>query len=374
MSIKAAGSPQPPLSFSEIEDEFGNNATRSLGAYRMDNLDIGALTEVSLSRDGCGLNANSSIPVDNQTIKFSDFYSAKQNIYLDLYTSNQNRVNAKNDKFFASNPGGNYVVVGGTNQTNGPKPSNTNGKKVIIHVTKLIGSAKGSQNNCALRTGSWVFGTDLLVEVNGGGKILGAGGDGGNGVEDAVGGDGQAGTGALGIDYNGTKIQTSGGSIVCGFGGGGAGGGGETKREGNWRGSGRGPRVDAGGGGGGGGMGIPAGNGGTSPEGSAHYGTAGSATAAGDGGEGAEVTSRGEATINGGKGGEGGFQGNVEDGIPDAGASGSLSGGEHEDAETYAGGLGGANGGAVRTASSSISFTLVGSPQIIGTTNEIGVS
>ena len=130
----------------------------------------------------------------------------------------------------------------------------------------------------------------------------------------------------------------------------------------------------SGGGGGGGGMGIPAGNGGTSPEGSAHYGTAGSATAAGDGGEGAEVTSRGEATINGGKGGEGGFQGNTEDGIPDAGQSGFLSGGEHEDAETYSGGAGGANGGAIRKASGSISFTLVGSPTIIGTTNETGVS
>jgi len=374
MAIKAAGSPQPPLSFSEIEDEFGNNATRSLGAYRMNNLSIGNLSEVSLSRDGCGLSANSSIPVDNQTIKFSDFYSAKQNIFLDLYTSDQNRINAKNDKFNASTASGNYVVVGGTNGTNGPKPTDTNGKKIIIHVTKTIGSAKGSSTNCALRTGSWGFGTEVLVEVAGSGKLIGAGGDGGNGVEDGTGGPGQSGTAALGIDFNGTKIQTSGGSIVCGFGGGGAGGGGETKREGNWRGSGRGPRVDAGGGGGGGGMGIPAGNGGTSPEGSAHYGTAGSATAAGDGGEGAEVTSRGEATINGGKGGEGGFQGNTEDGIPDAGASGFLSGGEHEDAETYGGGAGGANGGAVRTASSSISFTLVGTPTIIGTTNEIGVS
>ena len=374
MAIKAAGSPQPPISFSDIENEFGNNATRSLGAYRMNNLSIGDLSEVSLSRDGCGLNANSSIPVDNQTIKFSDFYSAKQNIYLNLYTSNQNRINAKNDKFNASNPSGNYVVVGGTNGTNGPKPSDTNGKKVIIHVTKLIGSAKGSQNNCALRTGSWNFGTEVLVEVGSGGKIIGAGGNGGDGVEDGTGGNGESGTGALGIDHSGTKIQTSGGSIVCGFGGGGAGGGGETKREGNWRGSGRGPEVKAGGGGGGGGMGVPAGSGGLGAEGSSHNGTAGSATAAGNGGEGAENTSRGEATINGGTGGEGGFQGNTEDGIADQGQSGFLSGGEHEDAETHSGGLGGANGGAIRKASGSISFTLVGSPTIIGTTNETGVS
>lgn len=374
MAIKAAGSPQPPLSFSEIENEFGNNATRSLGAYRMNNLSIGNLSEVSLSRDGCGLSANSSIPVDNQTIKFSDFYGAKQNIFLDLYTSTQNRINAKNDKFNASTASGNYVVVGGTNGTNGPKPSDTNGKKIIIHVTKTIGSAKGAATNCALRTGSWGFGTEVLVEVDSGGKLIGAGGDGGDGVEDGTGGSGGSGTAALGIDFNGTKIQTSGGSIVCGFGGGGAGGGGETKREGNWRGSGRGPEVKAGGGGGGGGMGIPAGSGGLGAEGASHNGTAGSATAAGNGGEGAEVVSRGEATINGGAGGEGGFQGNVEDGIPDAGSAGFLSGGEHEDAETHSGGPGGANGSAIRKGSGSISFTLIGSPTIIGTTNETGVS
>ncbi len=189
MAIKASGGNPPTnsLSFSEIENEFGQNSGRSLGAYRLNNINIGALTEISLSRDGCGISANSSIPVDNQTIRFSDFFSAKQNVIIDLHTTNQNRVNAKNDKFNQSNSSGNFAVVGGSNGLNGPKPSNTNGKKIIIHVTKVIGSAAGSVSNVALRTGTWDSGTEVLVEVASGGIVIGAGGNGGNGLESASG-------------------------------------------------------------------------------------------------------------------------------------------------------------------------------------------
>ena len=366
MAIKASGGnpPSNSLSFTEIENEFGQNASRSLGDYRMNNLNIGALTEVSLSRDGCGISANSSIPVDNQQIKFSDFFSAKQNIIIDLHSINQNRINAKNDKYNASSASGNFTVVGSPS-----KPSTTSGKKVIIHVTKSIGSAAGNVNNVALRTGNWDSGTEVLVEVATGGLIMGAGGKGGNGREDASGLSGDNGTSALGIDYNGTKIQTTGGTIICGFGGGGAGGGGQTKRQGNWRGAGRGPEVKAGGGGGGGGQGIPGGAGGTSPEN--RNGTAGSATAAGDGGDGAEVTSRGEATINGGTGGEGGHTGDTS---ADDGSSAFLSGGEHENASTSGGGAGGNNGAAIRKASSGINFNLIGSPSTTGSIGDVGVS
>ena len=371
MAIKASGGnpPQNSLRFSEIENEFGQNSGRKIGNYRMNNLNIGALTEVSLSRDGCGISANSDIPVDNQTIRFSEFYSAKQNIIIDFHSNDQNRVNAKTDKFNAANANGNFTVVGGTNGNNGPKPSNTNGKKVIIHVTKLIGSATGSVNNVALRTGTWNSGTEVLVEVDGG-TVIGAGGDGGNGREATSGLPGGDGTSGLGIDYDGTKIQTAeGGLIACGFGGGGAGGGGETKKEGGRWGSGRGPEVKAGGGGGGGGQGIPGGAGGTSPEG--RNGTAGSATAAGDGGEGAEVSSRGDATINGGLGGEGGHTGDTS---ADAGANAFLSGGRHENAYTTGGGAGGNNGAAIRKASSGINFNLIGSPNTTGSIGDVGVS
>ena len=371
MAIKASNAPDAKsitpansLSFLEIENEFGQNSSRSLGDYRMQNLNFGNLSNVSLSRDGCGITANSSIPINNQEIKFSDFYSAKQNIIIDLFTgSAETRVNAKNDKYNASSGIGNYNVVGSSS-----KPTTTSGKKVIIHVAKIVGSATGNVNNVALRTGNWDAGTEVLVEVATNGIVIGAGGKGGDGREASSGLPGEDGTSALGIDYDGTKIQTTGGSIICGFGGGGAGGGGETKKEGNWRGAGRGPEVKAGGGGGGGGQGFPGGAGGTSPEN--RNGTAGSATAAGEGGEGAEVTSRGAATINGGTGGEGGHTGDTS---ADTGNSAFLSGSQHEDPYTTGGASGGANGAAIRKVSG-INFTLIGSPSIIGDQNATGVS
>ena len=380
MAIKASGGnpPTQSLSFSEIENEFGQNVKRSLGDYRMNNLNIGALTEVSLSRDGCGINANSDIPVDDQEIKFSDFFSARQNIIIDLHSVNENRVNAKNDKFNQSNPIGNFAIIGGSTGKNGPKPSNTNGKKVIIHVTKLIGSASGNVNNVALRTGPWNTGTEVLVEIDGG-IVAGAGGNGGNGVENGTGQPGGDGTSALGIDYDDTDIQTTeGGKIICGFGGGGAGGGGKTKFEGDWLGRGKGPTVVSGGGGGGGGQGIPGGAAGTSPEGAAHNGTAGDHEEAGNGGEGAEVTSTGRggsATTHGGTGGEGGHVGDTS---ADAGSGSFRTGGPHENPADHGGGGGGANGAAIRRGAfpdgTLFSFNLIGTPDITGDTNATGVS
>ena len=365
MAIKASGGnpPSNSLSFTEIENEFGQNASRSLGDYRMNNLNIGALTEVSLSRDGCGISANSSIPVDNQEIKFSDFFSAKQNIILDFHSNNQNRVNAKNDKYNASSPSGNYTVVGSAGNS---KPSSTNGKKVIIHVTKVIGSSQGNVNNVALRTGNWDSGTELLVEVDGG-TVIGAGGNGGNGQSNNVGTPGTDGTSGLGIDYNGTKIQTAeNGLIACGFGGGGAGGGARTKREGSSWGGGRGPTVNIAGSGGGGGQGAPGGSGGS---GGAN-GTAGDHEQAGEGGPETEVESV-ESGAVGGNGGEGGHTG---DASADAGEAGSLNGSRHEDPNTAGPGIGGGNGAAIRKASGSISFTLIGSPNISGDTTATNIS
>ena len=373
MAIKASGGnpPSNSLSFTEIEAEFGQNNSRSLGDYRMNDLNIGALTEVSLSRDGCGISANSDIPVDSQSIRFSDFYSAKQNIILDFHTSNQNRVNAKNDKYNASSASGNYIVVGSPGNV---KPSSTSGKKVIIHVTKVIGSEKPANNaamaKVALRTGNWNSGTELLVEVAGG-TVIGAGGDGGNGQSNNNGFSGGNGSSGLGIDYEGTKIQTSnGGLIACGFGGGGAGGGARTKAEGRRWGSGRGPTVNITGSGGGGGQGAPGGNGGS---GGAN-GTAGDHEQAGEGGPETTTQScgaKGCAIIFGGNGGEGGHVGDTS---ADQGEDGALGSGPHEDPNTAGGGQGGSNGSAIRTKDNTINFTLLNSPNVVGDTTATTIS
>ena len=339
MAIKPYNNGQNPLSFSELENEFGNNSSRSMGGYRMRDLNIGDLSEVSLSRDGSGPNANNRIPVDDEAISFSHFFSSKQNIIIDFYTNNQNRINAKTDKYNSSNSNGRYVVVGAVNNA---KPSSTSGKKVIIHVNRTIGSEKNNTTHCALRTGTWDNGTELLVEVGSAGFITGAGGNGGNSNRQGNGNGGAVGSSALGIQYNGATVQTTGGKIYAGFGGGGAGG-----------------------------AGTPAGGGGTSTDGAAFNGQAGNANSAGAGRLGANPVSRGDAGIQGGRGGDGGWiQGIGQVGRP--GNASNLTGRRHEDPFTRVGGAGAGNGAAIRK-SGGVNYTLAGGTTVFGDTNASGV-
>ena len=383
MALQASGGNPPvnSISFGQIEGEFGQNGSRSLGGYRMNDLNIGALTEVSLDRDGAGINANSQIPVDNQTIRFSDFFSSRLNVIIDCHTSNQNRVNAKNDKYNETNASGNFTVVGG-----GAKPSNTSGKKIIIHVTKQIGSAAGEINTCALRTGTWNNGTDLRVEVAENGIIAGAGGNGGRGGGGSPGpaggengGDGNSG---LGIEYTGsaTVVTTEGNGKIVGGGGGGAGGGsgyGKTERSPK-------PTLRGEGGGGGGGAGIPAGEGGEKGEGSCvgggegcyndgegEDGFDGTATEGGEGGEFSNANQGGEGNnLSGGLGGDGGDPG----GAGAEGNPGEGGGGEWEWGPVfYSGGEGGSGGSAIRRVSGAPAPSTSGATTI-GATNGIGVA
>ena len=57
------------------------------------------------------------------------------------------------------------------------------GSKILIHVNKTIGSAKGNQANVALRTGTWQSDVVLSVDVGSSGRLYGAGGDGGEGAD-----------------------------------------------------------------------------------------------------------------------------------------------------------------------------------------------
>lgn len=247
MAVKASGN---PLSFSEIEAEFGQNNDRDLGEYRVSQT-VGALSNQPL---------DTGIP-QSGTIKFSEFYSKRLNVIIDYHTSNANNPDDAKTKYAqaADTTGesdGNWTVIGGFKNP----PTNTSGTKTRIHVNKTIGSSKGNVTNCAVRTGtSWNSGTVLSVEVGSSGKIVGAGGTGGSGGTSSSknGGDGTSGTSALGIQYSGTSIINN-GSIIAGGGGGGGGGYRKVEREENWGG----PVYAANGGGGGGGQGIPNGTGG----------------------------------------------------------------------------------------------------------------
>ena len=374
MTIKASASPNPPLRFTEIEDEFGQNTPdRSLGAYRISQ----TIEELS------NLPLDSGIPQSGQ-IKFSDFYSKSLNVVVDCFSGpTQTRIRAKNDKWNNDD-----VVIVGPRTT-----KKQSGSKIIIHVNKTFGSAPSSnQNTCALRTGTWSGIVSLQIDMGSTGVISGAGGkgaDGDDGVsnvgcvrkgasggthtpnQNAVkpigswnGGDGNS---ALGIQYSPTTVNVTKGVIQCGYGGGAAG---------------RGSRSDnvsdrtACPGGGGGGAGYP---GGAAGEGGQRL-TGGSdeVAAASDGGTGTLTT--------GGAGGDGGD--NDEESLGcDGGVGGDseqspgapdCSAGNGNDASSgwyQSNGTAGSNGAAIRRLSG---YTVIinesGSGDVRGSKTATGVA
>ena len=272
MTIKASGTGS--LSFEDdIEKEFGENPSRSLGSYRRDHPDF--------SNKNCGsltnLPLDDGIPTSGE-IKFSDFYGKKLNIVVDYYSVAENREDVSNEATMAAtyryvNQNAKVKIVGGYqskptavlnqntyNLTN--TTTNTSwqgGKKVFINVNKTIGGKKSSDaagtNLVALRTGGWPSGTSLQIDIGASGSLRGAGGDGRQGTtSNGTPTQANAGSSALGIEYP-AQINNS-GNIQCGYGGGGGGGGANSDPNKSTTDYGR------SGGGGGGGAGVPAGNGG----------------------------------------------------------------------------------------------------------------
>ena len=207
MAIKSSGN---PLAFSEIETEFGSNSSRSLGDYRISQ-SVGTLTKT----------LDTGIP-SSGPIKFSEFYGKRLNVVVNFHTGGaESRQNAK------SRYNGNSVTVIG-----GFRGKKEAGSKILIHVNKTIGSAKGNQNYVALRTGGWNSDVVLSVDIGSSGGLYGAGGDGGKGADSwsdggsTDGSSGGNGTSALGIEHEETAVNIqSGGNIRCGFAGGGGGAG-----------------------------------------------------------------------------------------------------------------------------------------------------
>ena len=326
MALQGSGQ----ISFSQIENEFGQNGERSLGDYRTSQ-SVGELSNLPL---------DTGIPTSGQ-IKFSDFYSKRLNIVVDMHSGGDEfRKSAKGDKWNNNN----LTVIGGF------RSKKEDGSKIIIHVNKKFGSDKSSVNNCAVRTGSWNSSSSIIVDVGGEGQILGAGGDGGQGgVCLGTGSPGGSGTSGLGVDHNGVTVNVlSGGLIRAGFGGGGGGGGGRQQDKGSDR--------QASGGGGGGGQGFPGGSGGDGPGGcaGAQDGSAGDETEAGEGGGGGNNGNQ----AYGASGGEGGSFGEA------ANSGGSAQAG---------GGGAGGDGAAIRRIGG-YSVTINNSGTIQGSTSATGVS
>ena len=169
-----------PISFSQIRTEFGDGTNTStspvrLGQYRT--------TDSSFTNESPG--AFSNLPLDtgiptSGTINVDAFHGKKLNVIVDYYSgSTENRPSDARAKYQAASASGNRVVVGGYKDR---VINDSSGSKVVIHVNKIIGSAKDAITRCAVRTGTgWESGTDLTIEVGGSGKIFGAGGNGGAG-------------------------------------------------------------------------------------------------------------------------------------------------------------------------------------------------
>ena len=292
MALQASGN---PIKYSQIIAEFGTPNTGGLGQFRLDGGEnVGSLTQIPLD-----VGVPKSVAVGASAIAFSDFYSKRLNQIIDLHSSSVNntfRQDAKQRWF-----NGNVHIVGSTVTGKGI-PADTEDDRVIINVNQKIGSAKGTQTHCAMKTGDWDTGTILEIEIGSSGKLYGSGGDGGNGgdANGNKGEDGTTGSSALGIEYP-CSINNL-GVIQSGYGGGGGGGGYYNAQRGSKKGSSF--ENGSSGGGGGGGAGFPAGNAGISNE-PYKYGN-GSAGSDGEAGKLSDVATGGAGGSSAGDGGDSG--------------------------------------------------------------------
>ena len=356
MAVKSSGS---PLSFSEIETEFGQNNDRDLGEYRVSQT-VGGLSNQPL---------DTGIP-QSGAIKFSEFYDKRLNVVIDYHSgSTENRPTVAKTRYDAAAGTGTHTVIGGF----ATRPTNSGGTKTRIHVNKTIGSSTGNINNCAVRTGTgWNSGTVLTIEIGSSGALYGAGGDGGEAGTsdgDASGDNGGSGSSGLGVQFTGTTVINN-GIISAGYGGGGGGGYRKVEREEMFSG----PVYAASGGGGGGGQGLPAGEG-------LDGGSDGTTTAGGNGGNGGENSqAHGGGGGGGGSNGTGGTGGNNNNGTNGTsssggnGASGTHTGSiEGENNVTGSGGTGGGNGAAIRR-TSGITVNITNNATITGADDATGVA
>ena len=294
MTLPSSGS----LSLGQIANMFGYTLAPSAGTRIGDYQKVkGGSKPFSQSIGDLQFNSidgGNSVPRTGQ-IKFSDFYGTQLQQVVNFWSSDAGgfRLVAR-DRYDDNGMIGSHnevAVVGGYK----PRPSDSSGTKVHIHVKQSIGSTDTDPDACALRTGvDWESGTNLQIDVGSGGQIVGAGGKGGDGPDGpGSGSQGGFGSSALGIQYSNTQLNVSSGALIsCGFGGGGGGGGAFDFDFKNSR--------PAGGGGGGGGAGLPMGqpaDGGTGSPTAAQ-----SMTEGGEGGGGGTNTH--EST--GGNGGDGG--------------------------------------------------------------------
>ena len=338
---------------SQIRNEFGNSASNnavSLGNYRLGEFDVGELTNLPLDE---------GIPRSG-AIKMSDFSQKSLNVIVKM-PSGSYHVNAKTE--YNNN---NITIVKPSQSSKGKKQG---GSKIIIFCNKKLGAvnpagnglveSRPSQNQCALRTGTWSNPTHVHVILGGEANVRGSGGKGGDGKNNNSGSaqSGAEGTSGLGIQHEGTLITLRSGSQIVRGSGGGGGGGHATETSKRTR--------HAAGGGGGGGAGFPHGSGGE-PGTNGSNGSHGESSTELNGGEGGN----GGNNDNEAFGGRGGNGGSVNGGSGNGAAGGSGNGRGEGESE---GGAGGEGGAAIRRSVGHFHI-IANSGTITGPTNRTGVS
>lgn len=323
MTLQVSG----PIKFSDIAGEFGTPPDKNLGAFRVSRT-VGQLSNLALDNQTNGTNIEPLIP-QSGSIKFSDFYGKRLNIVVDFYSSTVNNTTYRNARFRYDEANDVGITKILPSRTTKGKPTAGDGSKIWIHVNQTIGSLEGNRNYVALKTGTWSSTAVLITHIGTGGKIIGAGGNGGRGGY-GTGGNATSGTSALGVEYSTTVVNN--GLIFGGRGGGGGGGGSEYKRCGrNQRGCKGGDIFRLRGGGGAGGRGFPAGTGGDG----GNDGTSGTVDL--NGSPGAGIFGSGSSAGYDGTSGDGGS-------IESSGGSGST---ENNKGDSYPGGSGGPRGYAI---------------------------
>lgn len=239
-----------PIKASKIKEEFGtiDSPKIRIGQYRDATTHGGKQWPFDV-----GIPIGTGSDDTTTPIRFSDFHGKQLNTItvIDGGDTEYRVIASEEDK----------EVIGGLKSNSG-KGVRARARNIIYIVNKTIGSARGSRNKCALRTGTsndW-YGTNdqespkINIELGEGAKLYGAGGEGGKGG-DADGGsgeNGEDGTSALGLEVPTESIVVrSGAKIVAGGGGGGGGGGAKNSK------------AKVSGGAGGGGAGLPGANGGS---------------------------------------------------------------------------------------------------------------
>ena len=338
---------------SQIRNEFGNSASNnavSLGNYRLGEFDVGELTNLPLDE---------GIPRSG-AIKMSDFSQKSLNVIVKM-PSGSYHVNAKTE--YNNN---NITIVKPSQSSKGKKQG---GSKIIIFCNKKLGAvnpagnglveSRPSQNQCALRTGTWSNPTHVHVILGGEANVRGSGGKGGDGKNNNSGSAqrGADGTSGLGIQHEGTLITLRSGSQIVRGSGGGGGGGHATETSKRTR--------HAAGGGGGGGAGFPHGSGGE-PGTNGSNGSHGESSTETNGGEGGNGGNNDGEAI----GGRGGNGGSVNGGSGDGAGGGSGNGRGEGESE---GGAGGEGGAAIRRSVGHFHI-IANSGTITGPTNRTGVS